>query len=393
MSATPVPNFCSRIVITLLVVLTTWPAFGVGDGSDFVRKLESDLLLPIVNETPGSAIVVVVDGKVVLQKTYGVRQIGEGAPVTPHTLFRIASVSKTFAAAAGSILVREQPIDWDTPITEDLVDVRFKQPEFGNRINLRHVLSQTTGLMPHAYTNLIEDNMTYERILSRLDRVDFVCEPGECYAYQNVVFSLIGDVVEATARLDYPTYVEKRIFEPLSMRRASFGLEAFIRDGNHAAPHIWDGKRWSPTRTTPHYYRVPPAAGVNASIDDMKEWLLAQLGHKPEVLSPEMLTEMHSGVIKTSRQQAHYRWRRGLGNVYYGLGWRIFEYDNVPGFVHHGGYVKGMRSEMVFNSELQMGMVFLTNSEPNSIGDLVFDFVDLYQAELTPTLQLGNIAE
>ncbi len=353
-------------------------AGALGDGSEFVAKLENEILAPVVSETPGAAVVVVIDGKIALQKTWGVRAVGDRAPVTPHTLFRLASVSKTFASAAGALLVRDRLVDWETPVLNKVDGVRFKRPDYGERINLRHVLSQSTGLMPHAYTNLIEDDMPYERIKQRLERVDFICEPGDCYGYQNVVFSLVGDIVESTAEVDYPTFVSEKIFRPLDMHRASFGLDAFVNDMNAASPHVWTGTRWSATRTTPHYYRVPPAAGVNASIDDMKSWLLAQLGQKPDVLPPELLDEMHSGVIPTSRQQAHYRFRRGLGNVYYGLGWRVFDYGRDSGFVHHGGYVRGMRSEMVFNRDLQMGLVFLTNSEPGRLGDIVFDFLDFY---------------
>lgn len=362
-----------------MAALPAGAARASGDGSEFVARLESEILIPVISETPGAAVVVVIDGKVALQKTWGVRVNGAGDPVTPHTLFRLASLSKTFASAASSILVREALIDWNTPISTSLADLNFKRPDYGERISLRHLMSQTTGLMPHAYTNLIEDNMAYERIVERLELVDFICPPGSCYGYQNVVFSLVADVVQAKAQMDYPAYVTTKLFKPLQMHRASFGIDAFVRDENHAEPHIWTGTRWSPTRTTAHYYRVPPAAGVNASIDDMKAWLLAQLGQQPEILTEEMLAEMHSGVIKTSRQQAHYSPRPALGDVYYGLGWRIFSYGNVDQFVHHGGYVKGMRSEMVFNRELQMGLVFLTNSEPRGVGDLVFDFLDLYQ--------------
>lgn len=362
-------------------------------GSEFVAKFEAELLEPLVADAPGAAVVVVIAGKVALQKTWGVRADGDPAPITPYTLFRIASLSKTFAAAAGSILVREKPIEWETPISHSLSRLKFKRKDYGARISLKHLMSQTTGLVSHAYTNLIEDNMSYERIIGQLNRVDFVCQPGECYSYQNVVFSLIGDVVQATTQVSYTDYVAQKLFKPLQMQRASFGREAFIHDDNHAEPHIWNGQRWSRTRTTEHYYRVAPAAGVNASIDDMRAWLLAQLGQAPTVLSGDMLDEMQQGVIKTSQKQAHYRRRAGLGDVYYGLGWRIFDYENGGRFVHHGGYVRGMRSEMVFNRELQMGFVFLTNSEPRDLSDLVFDFVDLYQREDLAHPRLASMVE
>jgi len=366
-------------LLTLIFCLGMTVSAIASETQQFIEKLEEELLSPITDELPGFAIVVVVDGEVVLQKTWGVREAGALEPITPFTLFRIASISKTFASAAASILVKETPLSWQSPVMDSVKDLRFKRNDYGAQINLEHLMSQSSGLMPHAYTNLVEDNMSYERIIGRLNRVDFVCQPGDCYGYQNVVFSLVGDVVEAETGLDYPAYVQQKIFTPLRMQRASFGREAFLADSNHAKPHIWTGQDWRPARTTEHYYRIPPAAGVNASIDDMRAWLLAQLGNEPDVLDQDMLNELQRGVIPTTRHQAHYRWRRGIKNVAYGLGWRVFDYKDHAGFVQHAGYVRGMRSEMVFNRELQTGMVLLTNSEPRDLGDLVFDFLDLHE--------------
>ena len=369
-------------------------ADAANDAADFIAKLERQYLQPLAEKAPGAAVVVVVDGQVVLEKAWGVRKEGHPEPVTPYTLFRIASISKTFASAAASILVEETSLSWQTPVLESVNHLKFKRKDYGKQINLNHLMSQSSGLMPHAYTNLVEDNMSYDRILKRLDKVDFVCPPGKCYGYQNVVFSLIGDVVKANTRMDYQSFVENKLFIPLDMTRASFGHERFLKDSNHAEPHVWNGNRWKPARTTHHYYRIPPAAGINASIDDMRAWLMAQLGHKPEVLSEQMLNQMQTGVIKTTRQQAHYRWRRGIKNVHYGLGWRTFDYAGQAGFVQHGGYVKGMRSEMVFNRRLQTGLVFLTNSEPRELGDLIFDFLDLYQEnEIQNSLALSAYTE
>lgn len=362
-----------------------------GIGSNFPSRFEKEHVLPLIEQTPGGALIVVANGEVVLERVYGVRQEKSVDPVTTETLFRIASLSKTFAAAAASMLVEDTSLTWHTPLQANLTHLRFKDSNYGRSINLMHLMSQTTGLMPHAYTNLIEENMSYQRIINRLHKVDFICAPGECYGYQNVVFSLVGDLVETATDMDYPKYVSAKIFEPLEMERASFGHSSFINDANHAAPHVWTGREWRAIRPTHHYYKVPPAAGVNASISDMREWLLAQVGLKPEVLDDGMLSKMHQGVVKTSRQQAHYPYKKALGAIYYGLGWRVFDYGDETGFVHHGGYVRGMRSEMVFHRESRTGMVFLTNSEPGGMNELVFGFLDSRQAgDATETLAWGE---
>lgn len=359
-------------LLLLSFVFALLPHRALADG--FAAKFESDYVLPLVEQSPGGALVIVENGKVVLQQVYGVRSERESDPVTTETLFRVASLSKTFASAAASILIEESPLTWQAPLKPNLTHVNFKESGYGGQINLKHLMSQSSGLMPHAYTNLIEENMSYRRIVDRLDRVDFVCAPGKCYGYQNVVFSLIADLVESETELDYPGFVDANLFKPLAMSRASFGYKSFVDDPNHARPHVWTGKRWRPVKPTSHYYKVAPAAGVNASIADMREWLLAQLGNNPEVLPADMLDEMHQGIIRTSRREAHYPYRKALGNVYYGLGWRVFDYGGAKGFVQHGGYIKGMCSTMVFHRESGTGMVLLTNSESRGMNDLVLDF-------------------
>ncbi len=361
----------------LLIVLMLSPLTARAEA--FADRFEKQFVQPIAAQAPGAALIVVDQGNVVLQKVYGTKSNNDLSPITNDTLFRIASISKTFASAAATLLVEDEVVQWNTPLVANLQNLKFKRSDYGREINLHHLMSQTTGLMPHAYTNLIEDNMPFKRIVQRLDRVEFVCEPGECYGYQNVVFSLVADLVQATANVDYETFVTNRLFKPLAMNRASFGMDSFLDDENHAQPHVWNGQSWKPVGTTQHYYRIAPAAGVNASIGDMRQWLLAQLGQNPEVFQEDMLELMHTGAIRTTRHQAHYKYRKELGDIYYGLGWRIFEFGGEPGFIHHGGYVRGMRSEMVFSRNLQTGMVFLTNSEPAGLSDLIFEFVELHR--------------
>ena len=182
-------------LLVFSLVFTLLPHQAHSDG--FAAKFESDYVLPLIKKSPGGALVIVENGEVVLERVYGVREEGESQLVTAETLFRIASLSKTFASAAASILVKETPLTWQEPLRPNLAHVKFKESSYGGQISLRHLMSQSSGLMPHAYTNLIEENMSYRRIIDRLDRVDFVCAPGNCYGYQNVVFSLIADLVES----------------------------------------------------------------------------------------------------------------------------------------------------------------------------------------------------
>ncbi len=346
---------------------------------NYLHDFEAYLQETVTDEVPGAALVVVDNGKVSLLKTYGVKKLGQPAPISPETVFRLASVSKTMAATAAAILVRDYQVSWNTPLASVLDSLQFKNPTYGQQISLKNIMSHSTGLIPHAYTNLVEHGVPFKKILGKLSGVDFVCAPGECYGYQNVVFSLVGDVVKAKSGMAYEDYVTNKLFRPLGMENASIGLKPFTKNRNHATPHIKLKKRWRPVKKiSPNYYNIAPAAGVNASIKDMSEWLLAQMGHNQNVLPNELLDQLQTPVIKTTKSQSHYGQRAEVAGSYYGLGWRIFDFGDYHGFVHHGGWVQGMRSEVVFNRELQIGMVFLTNSESRFASDVIFKFLELY---------------
>lgn len=330
---------------------------------------------------PGYAIGIVIDGKRVFTKVDGERKIGSGEPINENTVFRLASVSKTFpAAAVGKI--QSPSLDFDSFMHQLLPKVKLSNPHYQSSITLRHVLSHSTGLMPHAYTNLVQDNVPYHKIVNRLDKVNFVCSPGSCYGYQNVVYSLIGDVIAEVADTSYEQTIKERIFDPLGMKHSSFGLEAFTQATNHATPHRWDrgNKRWLATHVKENYYQLSPAAGINASLNDMLLWLETQLGLYPHIIDHALLDEIQRPHIKTSRRRAHYRnklWD-GVSDTHYALGWRTFHFRGEQGFVHHGGWVEGFRAEIVLNRRLNMGMIFLTNSEPGIASEIVPTFIRWY---------------
>lgn len=348
----------------------------------FQAELEEYIDRTISPETPGLAITVVVAGKPVLTKAYGVTKAGSSTTINTDTVFRLASLSKTFTSAAVGALVQNGELRWSSKVKAYLENLNFNNPEYAEELTLQHLLSHSTGLMPHAYTNLIEENLSYQRILQKMQQVPFVCAPGSCYSYQNVAFSLTGDIVARAANKSFEKTVQEELLTPLQMTNTSYGMQSFNNNKNHATPHVWNRrqKKWRPVSVKKNYYKVAPAAGVNASINDMRIWLMAQLGHYQHVLDNQTLGEMHSKHIKTTARQSHYYsgdWK-DLEGAYYGLGWRVFDFDGQTNFVHHGGWVRGNRAEMVFNPTLQMGMVFLTNSETSYASEVVPRFLRLY---------------
>lgn len=355
------------------------PRYPSGHPETFVAEFEDYVAKKIAPFVPGVAIVVVSGGQIKSLQGFGVRRAGTREKVTPDTVFRLASLSKPVTATAASVLVHEGGISWDTTITSVLPKVAFKNARYGKQLTLRHALSQSSGLPRHTYSHYIDQNMNYSDVVGRLRYVNFVCPPGKCYAYQNVAYSLAGDMIKQKAGMSFETYVGKKVFEPLGMRSASYGLTSYNASPNRAAPHIASGNRWVPTSVAPNWYKVAPAAGVNASIVDMSKFLLGQIGRRQDALPLGVIKPIQTRITKNTPEQNYYGVRKAVGNTAYGLGWRVFDYGRNKNFVHHGGHVKGFRTEMIFNRELQIGMVFLSNSETRLARDVIFKFLDMHE--------------
>ena len=382
-AAKPAPAKAAEPAAITIPVVTTAPIkaprYPVGHPEEFVPNFEDYIAKKVAPFVPGVAVVIVSGGQIKSLNGYGVRRAGTREKVTPDTVFRLASLSKSFAGTAAGVLVNEGKIRWDTTVTSVLPDVAFKNARYGKQLTLGHILGQSSGMPRHTYTHYIDEGMSYANAVQRLRYVNFVCPPSKCYEYQNVMYSLSGDMIKAKSGMSFERYVEQKIFDPLGMRSASYGLASYNASPNRAAPHIATGKRWIPTSVTPNWYRVAPAAGINASIVDMSRFLLAQIGKRQDVLPLAVLNPIQSRVTKNTPAQNYYGVRKGVTNTAYGMGWRVFDYGRYKNFVHHGGYVNGFRTEMVFNRDLQIGMVFLSNSQTRLAKDVIFQFIDRYE--------------
>ena len=323
---------------------------------------------------PGAALAIVSREGIMYLQTWGEKEVSADAPITTDSVFRIASMSKTFAGTAAAMIVDQQHQSWDTRVTDLFPQMRIGNKSSSQEITLKHLVSHSTGLMPHSYSNMLDDGVAYERIKAKFHQIPTVCSPGECYGYQNVVFSLIADVVEESTGASYERYLEEEIFRPLGMLSASVGMEPYLDNPDSTAPHRMVRGNWRTTTTNPAYYSVAPASGINASIFDMTMWIRANLGAFPEVLANDFLDDLHEPIISTPYGNYFNRWS-GLEKAYYATGWRVFDYKGVRA-IHHGGGVRGFRSEMAFVPEANIGVILLFNAESNLANDVVSVFLD-----------------
>lgn len=321
------------------------------------------------HDIPGGVYAIVQGNKIIATAGFGVRQQGSTEPVDPYTVFRIASVSKTFAGGLAGILAAEGHFSWDDKLVDYLPGFSFKTKRFNKQLKLGHLLSQSTGVMPNAYDNLIEANLPLERILPQFSKIDPLCPPGQCYGYQNVLFSLIEPVIEQSTGKSYAQLMQERIFTPLQLPTASVGLDGFFSTENRAMPHVRARGKWHEVEVAESYYRFGPAAGINASAIDLGYWLIAQLGHNQAVFPDDLLQQLTGKRVKTRRDLRRKEWRRYLTDAHYALGWRVYQFGQDE-LIYHGGWVKGYRAEIAYSRQHQLGLVMLMNAESNMINEL-----------------------
>ena len=325
---------------------------------------------------PGLAMAIVQNGKVVSERGYGITDMQAAQAIDNHTVFRLASLSKAFAGTLTGMLVNDGVLCWDSHLTDYVPSFQMSRPGAAQSVTVADILSHRLGLTRNAFDRDIEANAEYHNLTQRIANAPMTCAPGDCYAYQNVGFSLIGDIVFATTGQFFSETVARRIFKPLGMHDASYGLEGIEASARWAKPHVRGGGGWVPLTPKPTYYRVAPAAGVNASISDMAQWLLAQTGHRPEVLPAPLLATLHAPLVSTPTEIRGSSWRRTrLSSAGYALGWRVYNYGGHD-VVFHGGAVQGYRGAMALIPGKDLGVVLLWNSESALPGGLLPTILD-----------------
>ena len=311
----------------------------------------------------GLAVTVVQGDQVLLERGFGFTDSTTKEAVGTDTVFRIASLSKAFAGTLSAMLVEEGALRWDTRLVDHLPAFKLKNLASAQSITVKDILSHQVGLPHNTHDRLLEADEPYPLLVAKLETVPTICDAGQCYSYQNIAFALIGDMVFAATGDFYSHQVEKRIFHPLGMYGATYGRDALEASPSWARPHVRSNGRWVPVRPKETYYRIPPAAGVNASIHDLGLWLRAQMGLRPEVISPEVLASVQAPLVSTPGELRASTWRRErLDDAHYGLGWRVYDYAGTP-LVFHAGAVQGYRGLIGFLPEHGFGIAMVWNCE------------------------------
>ena len=192
-----------RILVVIILAVTFWSQPGVVGAQTSINNT-FDLIEVIyqferfVEDTmqkgqlPGLAVAIVKDSRIIYLNGFGVKEIGRSDPVDIHTIFRLASVSKGFAGVLTGILVDQGKLNWNDCVYQYVPNFSLKDSRNTKNLTIRHLLNHTSGLPQHTFTDLVEENMPFAEIVSKLNSVPVIAPVGKIYSYQNVVYSLIG---------------------------------------------------------------------------------------------------------------------------------------------------------------------------------------------------------
>ena len=392
----------TRWLLALLLAFFVAPSFAAtppnSAPSQPLRDLDSYVQRTMHDwHVPGLAIVVVKDGKVLLARGYGVRELGKPGKVDADTLFDIGSNSKAFTVAALGTLVSSGKLKWDAPVVDELKGFKLESPYVTQNVTLRDLLTHRTGYCdPGAawYTSDAGDSI--KRM--RWQKPEFGFRTTFCY--NNVQYLAASHFIPAITGQSWNDYVAAHLFQPLGMSRTVSTDAAVAASTDVATPHgMIDDKPAVLHRYWPHNMDIFAAVGgIWSSANDMGHWLQMLLadgkydGNKvldakvvKAMETPQMLIQAGTGVGDEIRA-----WMPGGTFYTYGMGLFVQD-DGAHQIVWHAGDIDGMASAVVLVPKAQLGIAVMSNMDHADarfaiVAHVLQAMLDLPSHDLDPAL-------
>ncbi len=332
---------------------------------------------------PGLSAAAVVDGEVVWARGFGFRDIASGQAATDHTLYCIASMTKSFTCLAIMQLAEQGKLDVDDPIGQH---IPFDLHVRGEPVKIWHLMSHASGIPALAYAENMIRGMTggtqsWLSIANYQDMVAFMRgtekenaagwatdKPGQSWAYLNEGYQLLGYIIEQVSGQPYVDYVTERILQPLGMDRSFFAKAQVDADPDTATPYVISDDGTQNPSVYPYGSLVADGGLISSALDLARYITMhmngGQLG-SAQLLSPQGIAAMHTGRVNYPQQNGPF------GQAQYGYG-----FGTIPDFfgqrvVSHSGSVGTATSYLGFLPESKMGIILLTNGSgyaPSSLG-------------------------
>ncbi len=374
------------IAAAILLAAAPWAAAQAAKKPVAPPKLDETVARVIKTfEVPGLSLAIVKDGEVVVAKGYGVRKLGEAAPVDAQTLFGIASNTKVFTATALGLLVEEGKIAWDAPVINYLPWFAMYDAYVTRELSVRDLLVHRSGLGLGAGDLLFWPPSTYTRkeIVRRLRFIKPATSFRSAYAYDNLLYSVAGEVIEAVSGKTWEDFVTERILAKVGMTSSNVLHSAAAAEGNVATTHAKvDGVLRVVKPSTND--NTNPAGGINSCAEDMATWMLVllnegRLADGTRLFSERTYRELTTLVTPIPNPLPAPELAGLKANFNgYALGLRVKDYRGLKVVTHTGG-LAGYVSQVWLVPERSLGITVLTNQEATeAFAALTMTVADFY---------------
>ncbi len=298
-------------------------------------------------DSPGASVAVIKDGMVIYRNGFGSAQLEYNIPITPSTVFHVASVSKQFTAMAITMLEAEGKLSVDDDIRKHLPEI----PDFGKTITIRHLLNHTSGLRDQwelltMAGRRMDDVLTQDQIMALLKRQkELNFDPGERYLYSNMGYTVLAEIVSKAGGKPFVQWTKENIFKPLGMMNTHFHKDHREIVKNRAYSYENDEKGGL-RRSVLNYANVG-ATSLFTTVEDMANWM--RNFEEKRVGGPDVIKKMLTKGVLNNGKTIEYA--RGIG---------IGEIQGVK-TISHGGGDAGFRTYMLYLPDFKLGVVVLSN--------------------------------
>jgi CubicO group peptidase (beta-lactamase class C family) len=326
-------------------------------------------------KSPGAAVLVARDGKILFEKGYGLADVEHQVLITPETKFRIGSITKQFTASA---ILRLQEAG-RLRVTDQLA--RY-YPDFprGNEVTLRHLLTHTSGI--HSYTEqpniatIVLQPTSPAALIASIEKFSYDFNPGAKWSYSNSGYVILGDIVTQVSGENYADYLQRTFFRPLGMT----GTGVYRNDAPPAGGAIGYSYQAGAFTKAPNWDMTwaGGAGALYSTVEDLFRWNEGIFRH--HVLQADSLAAALTPEAVADNPEAK------LENGY-GYGWEIAKFRGAREISHNGG-LPGFLAGLIRLPDLNFTVVVLTNALPPKVGDpiqLAQEITDCYLgADLAP---------
>lgn len=332
-------TFASAILPILFLALSCSPT----DPMDSINQLFDNYK----GDQPGAALGIIKDGHLIYSKGFGKARLEGDLDITTSTNFRLASITKQFTAAAILLLKEEGLVDLDWTLTEIFDDF----PEYGETITLTHLLNHSSGIKD--YEEFVLDTGVNNQIRDAgvlniaKEQTDGYSLPGEKYQYSNTAYAILAMVVEKYSEMDFPTFLNERIFNPLEMNNTI----AYVRNVNWVPKRAYGydsiGGKWEERDQSPTS-AVLGDGGIYSNVEDLYKW--DQSLYTTKLLSQKSLDLLFG------------YGRLNNGEEYdYGFGWHLKKTPEGEQVVYHTGSTTSFRNVFYRIPSKKLSIIILTN--------------------------------